>query len=166
MVKQLAVLVAALALSITTNAFAQAAVDVSGRVLRVDPGAQIIILDNNQVVRVTPSTTLLVNNQPVTLPAVQPGQAVVIRSGEAVAVAAAPPPPVAAQAPGTAVVVAPPAGSAALAQQTIYGRVSDVDRGEIKIKTDSDSFEVKVPREVAAQVRKGDTVRVDLTFQR
>jgi len=44
--------------------------------------------------------------------------------------------------------------------------VTDVDRREIRIKSDNGSFEVKVPRELAAQVRKGDNVRVDLTFQR
>lgn len=58
------------------------------------------------------------------------------------------------------------AAAPAVAQRTLYGRVTDVDRGEIKIRTDSDSFEVKVPSELAAQVRKGDTVRLDLTFQR
>ncbi len=163
---RLTIVIAAFVLSVTTAAVAQTAVDVSGRVVRVDPGAQIVILDNNQAFRVTPNTTLLVNNQPVTLRAVQPGQAVVIRSGEAVAITAPPPPPVTAQAPGSTVVVAPPAASAALAQQTIYGRVTDVDRGEVKIKTDNDSFEVKMPREAAAQVRKGDTVRLDITFQR
>ena len=34
-----------------------------------------------------------------------------------------------------------------------------------KIKTDADTFKVKVPREVAAQLRQGDSVRLDLSFQ-
>jgi hypothetical protein len=52
-----------------------------------------------------------------------------------------------------------------LPNQTIYGRVTDVDTGEIKIKTDADTFKLKVPREVAAQLRQGDAVRLDLSFQ-
>jgi hypothetical protein len=165
MYKRLAVFLTALTLGTVTAAFAQTA-DVGGRVVRVDPGTQVIVLDNNQAYRITPDTMLLVNNQPVTLSAVQPGQTVVIRPGAPSATGTSPA-VVAGAAPGSTVVVAPPAsGSPALAQQTITGRVTDVDRGEVKIKTDHDSFEVKVPREVAAQVRKGDTVRVDLTFQR
>jgi hypothetical protein len=46
----------------------------------------------------------------------------------------------------------------------VYGRVTDVERGEIEVGTDKGSFEVKVPPELAAQVRKGDAVRIDLTF--
>jgi hypothetical protein len=81
-------------------------VDANGRVIRIDPSTQVVVLDNNQAFR-----------------------------------------------PGAA-------------QQTLYGRVSNVDKDEIKIKSDSDDFEVKVPRELAAQLRKGDSVHVDLTFQR
>jgi hypothetical protein len=149
-------------LAVSTAAFAQTAVDATGRVVRVDPGTQVIILDNNQAFRVTPNTVLLVDNRPVTFGTVQPGQAVVIRSGEAVAVAAA---PAAAQTPGTTTVITSPSASPGLAQQTIYGQVTDVDSGKIKVKTADDDFNVKVPREVAAQLRKGDTVRLDLTFQ-
>lgn len=74
-----------LVLAITTTAFAQTTVEVSGRVVRVDPGAHVVVLDNNQAFRVTPNTVLLINNQPVSLGTLQPGQTVVIRSGEAVA---------------------------------------------------------------------------------
>jgi hypothetical protein len=41
-----------------------------------------------------------------------------------------------------------------------------LDRREIRIKSDNGSFEVKLPRDVTSQVRNGDTVRMDLTFQR
>src|SRR3989442_13752610 len=84
MYKPMAIFVAALALAVTTAAMAQTA-DVTGRVMRVDPGTQVIVLDNNQAFRVTPNTVLMVNGQPVALGSLQPGQAVVIRSGEAVA---------------------------------------------------------------------------------
>lgn len=163
MYNRLAALLVVMILMVSTAAFAQTAVDASGRVVRVDPGAQVIILDNNQAFRVTPNTVVLVDNRPVTLGTVQPGQAVVIRSGEAVAVV--PSAPVTGQAPGTTTVITSPSASPGLAQQTIYGHVTDVDSGKVKVKTADDDFNVKVPREVAAQLRKGDSVRLDLTFQ-
>jgi hypothetical protein len=157
--KRIAVLVLVLGLAVTSTAIGQVVGDVSGRVLRVDPTSQVVILDNNQTFRVTPNTVLLVDNRPVSLGALQPGQTVVVRSGETVAVTPSSPSPAA----GSTVVVAPPAAPAA-PHQTTYGRVTDVDSGEVKIQTDKDKFEVRVPREVAAQIRKGDTVRLDLTF--
>lgn len=163
MYKTLSVFLAAVMLTVST-AYAQTAVDASGRVVRVDPGAQVIFLDSSQAFRVTPNTVLLVDNRPVTLGTVQPGQTVVIRSGEAMAVVPSSP-PVAGQAPPTTTVIAAPSASPGLAQQTIYGRIDDVDSGKVKVKTAEDDFSVKVPREVAAQLRKGDSVRLDLTFQ-
>ncbi|HEY7647395.1 MAG TPA: hypothetical protein VID04_00200 [Methylomirabilota bacterium] len=162
MYKRVALLVTALALTVSTAAVAQTVIDANGRVLRVDPNAQLVILDNNQAIRIGPNTVLTVDNRPVTLSNLQPGQTVVIRSGEAVAVMPSTQQQGTAPA-GTVVVQAPTAGKPV--QQTLYGHVTDVDGGELKIKTDNDSFEVKVPRELAAQVRKGDTVRMDLTFQ-
>jgi translation initiation factor IF-3 len=160
-----AILLVVMMLVVTTAAFAQTAVDVTGRVVRVDPGAQLIILDNNQAFRVTPNTMLFVDNRPVTLGTVQPGQAVMIRSGEAVAVVPSAPAPVVAQAPGTTTVITSPSASPGLSQQTIYGQITEVDSGKVKVKTADDDFNVKVPREVAAQLRKGDSVRLDVTFQ-
>jgi hypothetical protein len=160
MYKRMALLATALALTVSTAAVAQTVIDVNGRVLRVDPNSQLVILDNNQAIRVGPNTVLTVDNRPVTLGNLQPGQAVVIRSGESVTVMPS------AQNPapsGTVVVQAPTAGKPI--QQTLYGHVTDVNGGEIEIKTDNDKFDVKVPRELASQLRKGDTVRMDLTFQ-
>jgi len=51
------------------------------------------------------------------------------------------------------------------ANSQIYGRIVDVDDAEVKVKTADDDFHVKVPREVAAQLREGDTVRLELTFK-
>ena len=49
--------------------------------------------------------------------------------------------------------------------QTVYGRVKDVDRdGIVKIQTDRDSFKVRLAPEVAAQVREGDTVQLNMTI--
>ena len=169
------ILAGALVLTLATAAMGQA-VDITGRVVRVDPGAQVIVLDNNQAVRVTPNTVLLVDNRPVTLSTIQPGQPVLIRSGEAVTVAPSAPPPTVATpgtvvttpgavaTPGNTVVVQTPGAVSTIPSQTVYGRVTDVDKGEIKVKTDGGDFEVKVPRDVSAQLRKGDTVRLDMTF--
>lgn len=166
MYKAVSAYLATMILAVSTVAFAQTAVDASGRVIRVDPGAQIVILDTNQAFRVTPNTVLLVDNRPVPLATVQPGQAVVIRSGEAVAmVPSSAPPPVSAQAPPSTTIIASPSASPGLARQTIYGHITDVDSGKVKVETAEDDFSVKVPREVAAQLRKGDSVRLDLTFQ-
>ena len=163
MYKTLSVVLAAVVL-MASSAYAQTAVDASGRVVRVDPGAQLIVLDSNQAFRVTPNTVLLVDNRPVTLGTVQPGQTVLIRSGEAMAVIPSSP-PVTAQVPPSTTVITTPSASPGLAQQTIYGHIDDVDAGEVKVKTADDDFSVKVPRAVAAQLRKGDSVRLDLTFQ-
>jgi len=147
---------------------------VTGRVMRVDPGTQVIVLDNNQAFHVTPNTMLIVNGQAVPIGSLQPGQSVVIRSGEAVAMSpssaatSTAQPGVAVQPaqPGSTVVVTQQPAASVGPQQTLYGRVTDVDRREIRIKSDNGSFEVKLPRDVTSQVRKGDTVRMDLTFQR
>lgn len=166
MYKTVSTLLVALMLTSGTAAFAQTAIDVSGRIVRIDPGTQVIVLDNNQAFRVTPNTVLYVDSRPVALGTLQPGQSVVIRSGEAVAVL--PSAPVAAQVPAstTTVVTAPTAPpSPGLAQQTVYGQITDVDTGKVKVKTPEDDFHVKVAPEVASQLRKGDTVRVDLTFR-
>jgi hypothetical protein len=113
---------------------------------------------------VTPDTVLLVDNQPVAVGALRPGQAVLIRSGEVVAASPAASPPTAVTPGSTVIVQAPPAGTVLTSRQTLYGRVSDVERGQIKVKTDDGNLDVKVPPEVAAQLRKGDAVRIDLTF--
>jgi hypothetical protein len=116
MYKQVALFVAGLILAAGTAAFAQTTVDTVGRVVHVDPGAQVIVLDNNQAFRVTPSTVLFVGDRPVALGTVQPGQTVVVRSGEPVAVV--PSASVAGQAPGaTTVITSPSASPPGLAQQ-------------------------------------------------
>ena len=163
MYKAIGTLLAALTLTASTAVFAQTAVDATGRIVRIDPGTQVIMLDSNQAFRVTPNTVLLVDNRPVTLGALQPGQSVVIRAGEAVAML--PSAPITAQSPGTTTVITAPSASPGLAQQTVYGQITDVDTGKIKIKTAEDDFNVKIPPEVATQLRKGDSVRLDLTFR-
>ena len=105
MYKPFAMVLAALVFTVTTATAQTTTIDASGRVVRVDPNAQVIILDNNQAFRVGPNTVLLVDNRPVRFSSLQPGQ------------------------------------------------------------TDADTFKLKVPREVAAQLREGDSVRLDVSFQ-
>jgi hypothetical protein len=99
---------------------------------------------------------------------------VVIRSGESVAlqngqyVVVSPAPAVMAPAaPGGAqVVITPPATATATpvgVRQTLYGRVDDVDDdGTVKIDTGTDSFKVKMSRDLVRSVREGDTVQLDV----
>ena len=152
----------------------------TGTVVRIDPQSRVIMLDDGRLYRVTPDTVLLVDNQQAQLATLAPGQRVVIRSGEVVAlqngqyvavrpgttvvtpaptvVTPAPAPAVVAQAPATAAV---PVGL----KQTFYGTVTDVDKnGDVKIKTQRDSFEIRVGPESLRQVKKGDSVTLDLTI--
>jgi hypothetical protein len=56
----------------------------TGMVTRIDQPAQVIIFQDGRMYRVTPSTMLLANNQPVTYTTLQPGTYVVVRSAEPV----------------------------------------------------------------------------------
>jgi hypothetical protein len=161
----------------------------SGYVARVDEPQQVIVLDNGQMYRVAGPEAVYVDGRPVALSTVRPGSNVTIVSGTPVyyvngqyvttpptgfappgapggvvatpapgAVAAAPGTVVAA--PGTTVVTTAPAGSPI----RLYGRVVDVDRKEIKIRTqDGHAFEVPMPAGTSG-IKKGDAVTVDMTF--
>ena len=155
---------------------------IEGTIVRIDPQSRVVMLEDGRMYRVTPSTVLVVDNRPAQIATLQPGQRVVIQSGEVVAlrdgqyvtvspapgavtqapatvITPAPPPAVVAQAPATAVAV--PAG----VRQTIHGRLAEVERnGEVKIRTDDDTFEVKLNPDVMRHLKKGDTVTIDLTF--
>jgi hypothetical protein len=138
----------------------------SGTVVRVDPQSKVVVLDDGRMYRVTPNTVLVVGNQPAPFTALVPGQRVAIQSGEVVTlrggqyVAVAPPATVVTQAP-SGVVTQVPVG----VRQTIHGTITDVDKdGEVEIKTDRDSFEIRVPTEALRQIKKGDHVTVDLTI--
>jgi hypothetical protein len=127
-----------------TVAVAAAQTIESGTVLRIDPQASVVVLDDGRMYRVTPGTVLVVESRPTPITALRPGQRVVIQSGEVVA-------------PATAV----PIG----VRQTFYGTVADVDRdGEVKIRTERDSFEVRVAPEALRQIKKGDNVTIELTI--
>lgn len=134
----------------------------TGRVARVDQPQQVIVLDNGQMYRVG-DNPVYVNGQPVALNAVQPGSTVVITSATPVYyqngqyVAASPAPGVVTTAPGTTVTTAPVVTTPA----RIYGRVTDVDRHEIRVRTDDGrSFEMRVP--AGTVIHKGDPVMIEL----
>lgn len=142
----------------------------TGTVVRIDPQSKVVILDDGRMYRVTDNTVLVVDNQRAPFTALSPGQRVVIQSGEVVAlrggqyVAVSPPPAVVAQAP-TVVTPAPATVVPMGLRQTFYGTVTDVAKdGEVKIKTQRDSFEIKVGPEALRQIKKGDAVTLDLTI--
>jgi preprotein translocase subunit YajC len=151
----LAIVAAALLLGTAAGAQAQP----GGTVVRVDPQSHVIVLDDGRMYRVTPSTVLVVDNRPTPITEVRPGQRVIIQSGEVAT------PPVVAQPPATVITQPPATAVPAGVRQTFYGRVEDVDRdGEVKIRTDRASFEVKVAPEMLRHIRKGDAVTLDLTI--
>ena len=125
-----------------------------GNVIHVDPRTGVIILEGGRQVQVTPGSQIVVGGQPARLETLQPGTAVVIQQA-----------PPATQAP-TTVQVTPGAVQVAPVRQTMVGIVTDVDAdGEVTIKSnDGDEFEVRVTRAVAASIKKGDAVTVDLHF--
>src|SRR4051812_11736087 len=57
---------------------------VTGTVVRMDPAANVIVLDNGTMYQTTPQTVFLVNNQPTTFGRIAPGTPVVIQYGQPV----------------------------------------------------------------------------------
>jgi preprotein translocase subunit YajC len=149
--------VIALVLGTASVAAAQVIPVDRGTVVRIDPQSSVIVLDDGRMYRATSSTVFLVENRPATLGTLRPGERVVIQGGEPVIYrdgryVVLPPLPVVAQSPIGV-------------KQTIYGTIDDVDRnGKVKIKTDRDSFETRLSAEAVRQLRKGDTVIIDMTF--
>jgi hypothetical protein len=151
-------LAAALGLTLVTTVAAQAA-DITGRVERIVPDQQVIILSNGETYRVTPNTVVYVDNLPTAPSSLAPGQTVMIRSGELVALQNGQYVLVQAPATVTTTVAAVPVN-----RQTIFGRVTDVDKdGQVKIKTDRDEFKVNFSPDAVRTMKKGDTVQVDVT---
>lgn len=150
----------------------------TGTVVRIDPQSKVVILDDGRMYRVTPNTVLVVDSQPAQFTALTPGQRVMIQSGEVVALrngqyvavtgtpaVVTPGPAVVTPAPAPVIAQAPAAAVPVGLKQTFYGTVTDVDKnGDVKIKTQRDSFEIKVGPEALRQVKKGDSVTLDLTI--
>lgn len=125
-----------------------------GDVTRVDPAQRVIVLNDGQMYQVPADSVVYVNGQPAAWSTVQPGSRVVLTQGQLVELRDGR--YMLVQAPGT---VTTPG-----VRQTIYGRVTDVDRNEIRVKTADESFEIKMNDPKAAGIRKGDNVQIDMTF--
>jgi hypothetical protein len=69
-------------LAVTTAAAQQV---VTGTVVRIDPTASVVVLDNGMMYQGTPQTVVLVNNQPTSFAALAPGTPVVLHAGQPVA---------------------------------------------------------------------------------
>jgi len=153
---------------------------VQGDVVRVDPTQRVIVLSNGQMYQVPADSLVYVNGQPVAWTTVQPGARVVIPQGQLVELrdgrymVVQSPGTVVTPAPGTIVtpvpgtIVTPVTPGTVVTnpgiRQTLYGRVTDVDRNEIRVQTVDRSFEIKMADPKAAGIRKGDNVQIDLTF--
>jgi len=128
-----------------------------GDVTRVDPAQRVIVLNNGQMYQVPADSVVYVNGEPVAWTTVQPGSRVVLTQGQLVELR-----------DGRYMLVQGPAQGAGVTtpgvRQTIYGRVTDVDRNEIRVKIADESFEVKMNDPKAAGIRKGDNVQLDMTF--
>src|SRR5262249_45645196 len=142
-----------------------------GDVVRVDPAQRVIVLSNGQMYQVPANSVVYVNGQPMAWTTVQPGTRIAVPQGQLVELrdgrymVVQSPGAVATPAPGTVVTPAPGAVVATPGvRQTIYGRVTDVDRNEIRVRTANESFEVKMNDPKGAGIRKGDTVQIDMTF--
>jgi hypothetical protein len=144
-----------------------------GDVTRVDTSQRVIVLSNGQMYQVPADSVVYVNGQPVAWSTVRPGSRVVLTQGQLVelrdgryAIVQAPatvvtPGTVVTQAPAGTVVATPVVSGV---RQTVYGRITDVDRDTIRVKTDSDSFEIKMSNPAGAGIRKGDNVQIDMTI--
>jgi len=126
-----------------------------GEVTRVDTAQRVIVLNNGQMYQVPADSVVYVNGQPTAWTTVQPGTRIVVSQGQLVELR-----------DGRYMLVQSPGAVTTTpgVRQTIYGRVTDVDRNEIRVKTADESFEVKMRDPKSAGIRKGDNVQLDLTF--
>src|SRR5438552_7685744 len=175
----IAILAAALALG--TVAIASAEVTDSGTVIRVDHPSNVVMLEDGRMYRLTSRTVFLVGDRPTSLRELRLGQRVVIEEGEPVIFRegryiALPPP---AASPAVITLAPPPLDPPITAKEatevpasareeiyeTIYGTVTNVDRsGTITVTTERGSFQARVAPETPREIRKGDTVVIDLTI--
>lgn len=106
----------------------------SGTVVRIDEGQRVLVFDDGRMWQTAGDSMVLIDGKPRIIGTVQPGTRVTVQQGYPVEYR-----------DGRYVQVMPPAAGSGL-RQTIWGRVTDVDRDEIRIKTQSGgSFEVRMP---------------------
>src|SRR5204862_1922363 len=83
MFQRIVTLAVAVGLTLVTAGAVQAN-DHRGKVVRMDPDARVVVLDDGRMFRMAPDTVFLVEEKPVTFETIRPGASVVIRSGEPV----------------------------------------------------------------------------------
>ena len=71
------------ALTFTTGLAVQAG-EGKGKIVKLDSGARVVVLEDGSMYRVGPETVFIVEEKPVKYEMLKPGTTVVIRSGEAV----------------------------------------------------------------------------------
>lgn len=128
----------------------------SGTVVRVDEPQRVIVFDDGRMWQTAGDNMVLVDGKPIVIGTVQPGTRVTVQQGYPVEYR-----------DGRYVQITPgtTAGIAAGTRQTIYGKVTDVDRdGQITIKTDRGEFEMRVPVTAVPNIKKGDAVTLDVTI--
>ncbi len=125
----------------------------SGTVVRIDEGQRVLVFDDGRMWQTAGDSMVLIDGKPRIIGTVQPGTRVTVQQGYPVEYR-----------DGRYVQVMPPAAGSGL-RQTIWGRVTDVDRDEIRIKTQSGgSFEVRMPAHMIPSIKKGDAVQLDITI--
>jgi hypothetical protein len=135
------------------------------QVTRIDHQAGLIGFEDGRLYRVTPDTSIFIDNQPVTIRELRPGQSVVIRSGQPMALREGQ--YTAGEAGPSS---SPAAGVTSGMRHTLHGRVEDIDSdGTVQIETGSDAFgkdslKIRLSPEVVRQLRKGDPVQLDVTL--
>jgi hypothetical protein len=126
----------------------------SGTVVRVDEGQRVLVFEDGRMWQTAGDSMVLVDGKPRIIGTVQPGTRVTVQQGYPVEYR-----------DGRYVQVMPPASAASGVRQTIWGRVTEVDRDEIRIKTQSgSSFEVRMPPHMIPAIRKGDAVQLDISI--
>ena len=81
--RRFVILAVVLALTFTTGMAVQAG-EGKGKVMKLDSAANVVVLEDGRMYRVVPDTVFIVQEKPVKFETLQPGVAVVIRSGEPV----------------------------------------------------------------------------------
>jgi hypothetical protein len=80
--RRFVVLAVAVALTFTTGL--AVAGEGKGKVVKLDSAANVVVLEDGTMYRMVPDTVIIVEEKPVKFETLQPGAAVVIRSGEPV----------------------------------------------------------------------------------
>lgn len=148
MLRRVGLTACALVLLGITTAAAQHVV--TGTVVRIDPTASVVVLDNGTMYRTTPQTVFLVNNHPTNFAALAPGTPVVVQYGQPVmyrdgryvvmtqsapttVVTQPAPATVVTPAPGARVVTAPVRAADGLYEVSGVVKYSDAGRGIIRL---------------------------------